>query len=496
VIGSGAGGGVVAAELAAAGRKVVVLEAGAGLQAPDFEQLELPGLQSLYLDAGLTASSDLGMAILAGGALGGGTTINWQTSLPLPDEVRAEWAERSGCRHFVEESFTQSLAAVMARLHAGTAESVINPNNATLREACTATGHGWTLLSRNARGCDPEQCGYCTFGCRLGAKQSTAVTWLADAQRDGGAEIVVRCRAERVLWQNGRVTGVEAVGTEEGTGRRHPVRIAAPVVVVAAGSLHSPALLLRSGLDLPALGRNLYLHPATSVAGLYEQRIESWKGPPQSVMCEDFAHQGGAYGFRLEAVPAHLGLLALATPWHGAREHRREMQRSAHKSSWVVLVRDRTGGRVRVGRDGRPIVEYRPDREAHAHLRQGVATAARLHWAAGALELLALHSRPHQLRRGAGLSPAAIDAFCDRLAASPQDRNRSPIFSAHQLGTCRMGSDRRHAVCDENGQVFGVRGLYIGDASAFPASSGVNPMITIMALAHHTAQRIKAGMGG
>jgi len=491
VIGSGAGGAVVAAELAAAGRKVIVLEAGAGLQAPDFDQRELPGLQNLYLDSGLSASNDLGMAILAGGALGGGTTINWQTSLPLPDEVRAEWAERSGCRHFLQESFTESMAAVLERLHAGTAETWINPNNATLRDACEALGHRWTLLARNARGCDPEQCGYCTFGCRLGAKQSAAVTWLADAQRDGAAQIVVRCSAERILWQNGQVTGVEAIAIEEGTGARHPVRITSPTVVAAAGSIHSPALLLRSGLDLPALGHHLYLHPATSVAGTYEQLIESWKGPPQSVLCEDFSRLSGFYGFRLEAVPAHPGLLALATPWHGARGHREEMQKSAHKASWVVLVRDRTGGRVRAGRDGRPIVEYRPDPEAHAHLRQGMAAAARLHWAAGALELLALHSRPHQLKRGAGLSPAAIDAFCDRLATSPQDRNRSPIFSAHQMGTCRMGSDRRTAVCDENGQVFGVRGLYIGDGSAFPSSSGVNPMVTIMALAHHTAQRIK-----
>lgn len=494
VIGSGAGGAVVAAELAAAGRKVIVLEAGAGLQAPDFDQRELPGLQHLYLDSGLSASNDLGMAILAGGALGGGTTINWQTSLPLPDEVRAEWAERSGCRHFLQESFTESMAAVLERLHAGTAETWINPNNATLRDACEALGHRWTLLARNARGCDPEQCGYCTFGCRLGAKQSAAVTWLADAQRNGAAQIVVRCSAERILWQNGQVTGVEAIAIEEGTGTRHPVRITSPTVVAAAGSIHSPALLLRSGLDLPALGHHLYLHPATSVAGTYEQLIESWKGPPQSVLCEDFSRLSGFYGFRLEAVPAHPGLLALATPWHGAREHREEMQKSAHKASWVVLVRDRTGGRVRAGRDGRPIVEYRPDPEAHAHLRQGMAAAARLHWAAGALELLALHSRPHQLKRGAGLSPAAIDAFCDRLATSPQDRNRSPIFSAHQMGTCRMGSDRRTAVCDENGQVFGVCGLFIGDGSAFPASSGVNPMVTIMALAHHTAQRIKASI--
>ncbi|HEX4963411.1 MAG TPA: GMC family oxidoreductase N-terminal domain-containing protein [Thermoanaerobaculia bacterium] len=490
VIGSGAGGGVVAAELAAAGRKVLVLEAGAGLQAPDFDQLELPALQRLYLDAGLTASRDLGMAILAGGALGGGTTVNWQTSLPLPDDVRAEWAERSGCGHFTRESFSRSLAAVLARLNAGTAESLINSSNATLRDGCTVAGHRWTTIPRNAKGCDLEQCGYCTFGCRLGGKQSSAVTWLADAQRDGGAEIVVQCRAERVLWQGGRVTGVEAVATED-SGRRHVVKVTAPIVVVAAGGIHSPALLLRSGPALPALGRNLYLHPAGSIAGTYEHPIETWKGAPQTVLCDEFARLAGPYGFRLETAPAHPGLMALATPWFGAREHRREMQGSAHKSTWVILVRDRTGGRVRVGKDGKPIVEYRPDPEAHAHLRQGAATAARLHLAAGAREVLGLNSRPHQLRAGA--SQAAIDAFCDRLAASPLDRNRSPIFSAHQMGTCRMGSDARSAVCDENGQVFGVRGLFIGDASAFPASSGVNPMITIMALAHHTAQRIEAG---
>lgn len=191
VVGSGAGGGVVAAELAAAGRRVVVLEAGGGRQAPDFDQAELAGMRDLYLDRGLAASRDLGLAILAGATLGGGTTVNWQTSLPLPDAVRDEWAERSGCAHFAEASFGRSLEAVAERLGLGVEDGAVNPNNARLRDGCQALGWRWRQVPRNAQGCDARQCGYCIFGCRHGGKQSSAVTFLADAQRRGGARVVV-----------------------------------------------------------------------------------------------------------------------------------------------------------------------------------------------------------------------------------------------------------------------------------------------------------------
>jgi len=493
VIGSGAGGGVAAAELAAKGLRVLVLEAGGGRQAPDFDQSELAGTRALYLDRGIAATRDLGMAILAGATLGGGTTVNWQTSIPLPDAVREEWAASSGCAFFVEESFSRSLAVVTSRLGAGTGESLVNANNARLRDGCRALGYRWTEVARNSRGCDPSQCGYCTFGCRHGGKQTSATTFLRDAQRCGETRIVAGCRARRVLWSGGRATGGEAVATTA-KGEEVAVTVRAPIVVVAAGSLHSPVLLLRSGVELPALGRHLHLHPATSVAGTYDDLIEPWSGPPQSILCDEFADGGGGnagYGFRLETAPAHPGLLALATPWCGARDHRREMQASARKSTIIVLVRDRHSGRVRLGRDGSPVVEYRPGRLEHRLLREGIAAASRVHLAAGARQLLALNHRRLGLR-DAG-DRAAVDAYFSDVAASRFGRNWSTLFSAHQMGTCRMGRDPRTAVCDADGQVFGIRGLYVADASAFPASSGVNPMITIMALSHHTAQRIDAG---
>jgi choline dehydrogenase-like flavoprotein len=492
VIGSGAGGGVIAAELAAAGKKAIVLEAGPGPQAPDYDQRELPGIHGLYLDRGMTTSADLGIAVLAGATLGGGTAVNWQTCLELPANVRAEWVELSGCSHFAEESFRRSFEAVSRGLNVGTDESVVNRPNALLRDGCAALGYGWQPIPRNARGCEPSQCGYCVYGCRHGGKQSTAVTFLRDAQQQGDARIIAGCRADRVRIERSRVVGVDATVLEPGGNGSHPVFVRADTVVAAAGALYSPALLWRSGVRLPALGRNLFLHPTGVVAASYDEPVEGWKGPPQSILCDEFAELAGPYGFRLEVAPTHPGMIALAVPWTSAREHRRGVQQAAHCAALIALVRDRRPGRLWFPRHGRPIIAYRPGPREQAHLRQGIATAARVHLAAGARAIRTLHTRPCVLERGA--SPAAVDAFYREVRQAPLDRNRSLLFSAHQMGTCRMGRDARTAVCDANGQVFGVRGLYIGDGSAFPASSGVNPMLTIMALAHHTAQRMKEDM--
>ncbi len=490
VVGSGAGGGTVAGELSARGYKVVLIESGPGDQAPNFSQGELDGTRRLYLDSGLTATRDLGVAILAGSCLGGGTTVNWQTCLRTPDYIRDEWAERSGCGLFTSDRFTRALDVAAIRLGASVDESEVNPNNAAIRRGCESLGYDWSVTERNARGCDTEQCGYCVYGCRAGGKQSTVVTYLQTVPRGRKSSIVTDCRADRLIIERNRVEGVIAK-TRDAAGSLVTTEIRAKVVVVCAGGIGTPTLLERSGISLPQLGRNLFVHPTTAVAGVYTDPIEAWRGPPQSIMSAQYARVAGNFGFRLEAAPTHPGLLALAAPWTSARAHRRLMQRAAHVASMIALTRDSAGGRVRARPDGSVRIDYKLGRPERALVAQGISAAARVHLAAGADEVHTLHTRGLALAKSA--SPAEADAFYRRIEGEPVDRNWSSLFSAHQMGTCRMGIDGSTSVCDERGQVFGVSGLYVADASTFPASSGVNPMLTVVAIATCVAEGIANG---
>jgi choline dehydrogenase-like flavoprotein len=490
VVGSGAGGGTVAGELSTRGYKVVLVESGPGDQAPNFSQGELDGTRRLYLDSGLTATRDLGVAILAGSCLGGGTTVNWQTCLRTPDYIRDEWAERSGCGLFTSDRFSRALDIAAIRLGASRDESEVNPNNAAIRRGCESLGYDWSVIERNARGCDTEQCGYCIYGCRAGGKQSTVVTYLQTVPRGRKSSIVTDCRVDRLIIERNRVEGVIA-RTRDTDGSLVTTEIRAKVVVVCAGGIGTPTLLERSGVSLPQLGRNFFIHPTTAVAGVYADPIEAWRGPPQSIMSAQFERVAGNFGFRLEAAPAHPGLLALAAPWTSPRAHRRLMQRAAHVASMIALTRDSSGGRVRARADGSVRIDYKLGKPERALVAQGISAAARVHLAAGADEVHTLHTRGLALAKSA--SPAEVDAFYRRIENEPVDRNWSSLFSAHQMGTCRMGIDGSTAVCDERGQVFGVSGLYVADASAFPASSGVNPMLTVVAIATCVAEGIANG---
>ena len=483
VVGSGAAGSVVAAELAASGHDVVVVEAGGIWSAGEFDQHELTGMHQLFREGGLAGTRDLSMSLLAGASIGGGTTVNWQSCFRTPDDVREEWAELSGCSFFTADSFTECLDAVWRRIGVATDESEINPNNDAICRGARSLGYRWSVIARNSLGCNTAQCGNCMFGCRVGGKQSAATTYLLDAIRSG-ARVVAPFTVTKVVQSKGKVTGVEGSYADPHSGRR-PVRIIASRVVLAAGGLETPAILYRSGLKSLQLGQHLFLHPTVAVTGIYPTPIESWKGPPQTVVCDEFSNMAEGYGYRIEAAPVHPGLLSVGVPWANAREHRREMQRARCAAPSIVLTRDSNPGRVRFDKEGQPYFEYRLGGEEKRLIKHGMATVARIHHAAGAERIITLHTTRLAWDRESAVS---IDKFCREIKAAPTSPNRLPLFSAHQMGTCRMGSDRASAICDGNGAVFGLSGAYVADASLFPASSGVNPMITIMALALHVAR--------
>ena len=478
VVGSGAGGGVVAAELAARGKDVVVLERGGYRNEADFTQQEGEGLERLYDAGGLLATRDLGLVILQGATLGGGTVINYTTSFATPEAVRDEWAREHGLPHFTSAEFTRSLDAVARRLGVNTDHAAPSGRDRVLIRGLERLGWHHGLLPRNVRGCTQDDaCGYCGYGCRAGAKQSTLVTYLPDAVA-AGARITVDCDVRRVIITGGRATGVEARVSG------HALTVRAGAVVVACGSIHSPALLLRSGVRLPALGRFLALHPATAVFGEMDEAVRPWTGTVQAHYSDQFADLDRGYGFKFETAPVHPSLLALAAPWESATQYADRMGRLARTALCGILLRDRFGGRVRVDREGCPVVDYRVSRYDAGHLRRALAAAAELLEAAGAREIWPPLARWISYKPGA---PRAREDWLARVDAAGWGANQLLLVTFHQMASCRMGASARSSVVDPEHGVWGVGGLYVADASVFPTSSGVNPMLTIMAIAHRAA---------
>ena len=473
VVGSGAGGAVAAAELAARGRKVLVLEQGALSTESDFVGDEAQGAARLFWDRQLLATEDLALSVFAGRTVGGGTVVNWSTSLRLPAEIRSEWASLG--LDGMDRELDTHYEAIERRLHIGTDESAHNVPNELLARGLDALGHQWIAIPRNVKGCG--DCGSCGYGCRRGAKQSTLITYLADACASG-AEIIANCRVDRVTTSNGRVTGISAnVG---GVG----IRAKAPLVVLAGGALGTPALLLRSNLGGKTVGSELHLHPVAPVIGLYDEPVRIWSGVPQAVVSDAFAHLDGAYGFRMEIPSALIGVLSASLPWRSAAEHRALIARAAHASVIIPIVRDRESGRVTVDRRGNTLVHYRVAGQTARHAARSIIEAARVHLAAGASQVVTLHTDPLRLSRGDDVRAFGLEV--QRRGIAP---NRVGMFSAHQMSTARMGADGRYSVADPDGRIRGVDGLVVADASAFPTASAVNPMLTVMALARRNVAR-------
>jgi choline dehydrogenase-like flavoprotein len=488
VIGSGAGGGVIAAELARGGSSVLVLEMGQYRNESDFNQLELPGMLELYLGGGLAASEDGSISILAGSTLGGGTVVNYMNCIRTPDPIRREWAQM-GVEGIDDPDYERHIDAIWERLGVNEAATSQNRTHRKLIQACEELGYPHRALTRNSDvACeDPSVCGYCAMGCQKGAKQSTMKTFLQDAA-DAGARFVVGARAERILVRDGRAVGVEATVTHE-DGTTSSLTVEAPSVVLACGAIESPALLLRSGIGGSAVGRHLRLHPAAVVVGVYEQPIEGWIGQIQSALSDEFKQCDGDYGFLIEATGVSPGLQSTALPWVDGRQHKELLARSLrHMAPFITVARDHGEGQVVIDEHGRAVTRWSFEDELDARLfHRANVELAKLHRAAGAREILTTFQRPRSWREGED-----FDAFLAEIEIASLAANDFAVFTAHQMGSCRMGSDPADSVADGRGQLHDTEGVWIGDGSAFPTAPGVNPMISIMSLARRTAANILA----
>ncbi len=489
VVGSGAGGGVIAGTLAAAGLHVVVLEAGGYFDESDFNMLELWAYQNLYYRGGPVPTIDGNVSMQAGAGLGGGTTINWTNCLRTTPWVREQWAREFGLEGVDGSEYDRHLDTVLERIGATDECSDYNGPTLRMKEGAEALGWSFERVVRNddPAGYSPETAAYMGFGDVSGSKMSTAKTFIADAAA-AGAQILVRTTARRILVENGRAAGVEAQYEDPESGRAAAVTVRAPQVVVACGSLESPALLLRSGIGGPAVGENLRLHPCAAMFGYYPEDQRSWWGAPHTGVVDEFADTGDGWGFLIETAQYTTGIGASALPFTSAEAHKAAMERYAHGATSIALLRDRGSGRVTIDADGEAMHSYALDDEVDvANARQGIDAQARIHEAAGAIEIRSLAVGPAPWRRGDDL-----EQFIARAQRAPLGFGGHRLFSAHQMGSCRMGSDPKTSVAGPWGELHDTPGVWVGDASAFPTSSGTNPMISIMALAHRTAEAISA----
>jgi choline dehydrogenase-like flavoprotein len=417
--------------------------------------------------------------------------------------VREEWAVDHGIDGLADgEAWSDDIATLEDELSV-TPSPRLPPKDLVIVNGAERLGWEAGPTRRNAVDC--HDCGSCPFGCRRGTKQSGIRVHLARAF-EAGARIVPQVRVTRVLVERGRALGVEGNALVPGTDPEPEIRrliVRARQVVLSAGALRSPAILQASGVRHHAIGQHLRLHPVPAVAGRMPMPIDMWHGPLQAARSLQFIEgDKDRNGYIIEAAPGHAGLIALVLPWDGTEAHAASMHDVRYLTPLVAVTRDGGTGRVTLTRAGRVRVDYRLDNVGVRTLRHASLQMARVARAAGASEIVAAATpaiRYQPVRGSTGSEDAAWHRFEERLGAMDFGPNRGSVFSAHQMGTVRMGAAPRDHPCDPYGRVWSrgrrgriIAGLYVADASLFPTGIGVNPMLTVMALARRVARTVLA----
>ena len=472
VIGTGAGGAVVAAELAQAGIDVVMVEAGRVFDAEEMGRDPAWALREMYQDGGTTiALGSPSIPIPLGKTVGGTTTINSGTCFRLPERVLKKWEslglpiDRDALnRHFSHVETRISVKPVPPSLLGG--------SSAVIARGAEAMGLSHGPLSRNIDGC--EQSGVCAFGCPRNAKQSMNITYVPDALH-AGATLYSRTRATQVLKKGGRAVGILA---QNGN---HTLEINADAVVSSCGAITGVPFLQQAGIRSRHLGRHLSIHPGTKIVAVMPEDVDGWADTPQGYGIYDFAEDG--LMFEGAFVPPEY--TAIALPFVG-RKFTEVMENYRRLAVFGFLVSDAPSGRVWRGVGGKPIISYWMPKSDLERVRLGLRTLSKVFFAAGATRIyLPVAHAEEQLSLESALN--ALDAPLDPLGLE--------MAAFHPLGTARMATSKRDGVIRPDLETWEIPGLHVVDGSIFPSSLGVNPQLSIMAYATAAAENIASQFG-
>ncbi|PXX50430.1 GMC family oxidoreductase [Aquitalea magnusonii] len=491
IIGTGAGGGMTAEVLAQAGLDVLMVEEGALRTSRDFRLLEAKAYPELYQESASRKTADKAINILQGRTVGGSTTVNWTSAFRTPPETLAWWGERYGLQGLNPQAMAPWFDLAEARLGIADWQTDPNPNNSVLERGCQALGLKHGRIRRNVRGC--WNLGYCGMGCATNAKQSMLVTTIPGALQHR-AGLLARARVDRLLpaadgktlqGAEGSLLAADGHGL---TGRKFAVR--ARHVVLAAGAIGSPAILLRSQLGGAQVGRRTFLHPVVVSGAVMPQRIEAYNGAPQTVYSDHFMHTqplDGPLGYKLEVPPVHPLLMGVTLSGFGAASAGL-MQQLPHLQVVLALLRDgfhpdSQGGQVRLRQDGSPELDYPLNDVLWDGVRRSWLTMAELQFAAGARQVQVLHEQ-------ADLQ-SSWKATRAQILQLPLKPLLARVVSAHVMGGAAMSSQPEEGVVDEYGRHWQLRNLSIIDGSVFPTSIGANPQLSIYAFALRAAHHLR-----
>ena len=483
VIGSGAGGAVVAKELAEAGRDVVLLEQGGHYTKDDFTQREDEMMPLLYEDMGQRATVDQTIMILQGRNVGGSTVHNLCYCFRTPEPILDKWRRDAGVRDLSAADMLPSFERVERMLKVKPIRpDEVNTLNDKIRQGCEKLGYSGFVTNHNRENCTKS--GFCLLGCPFDAKQSMLITYIPAADR-AGARIYADCPVRRLTEGNGKVARVEGEIVDALGRPRHRFTVTPQVVVLCAGAINSPALLLQSGIanSNGRVGRDLHLHPSVLVSGVYDEDIYGYRGIPQSYYVDEFIDLETDPDSGYVLMPVYGFPVMTATQLPGFGRAHFTMMRNFHRMVGIlVLMHDQSAGQVAVDSNGKPRISYAVNEKEQQLFAEGLQHCAEILFAGGAHTVMVPYTKPLLL------DP---DSPLDVIRERGVHQGDIPIASTHPQSTCAMGEDRARAVVNSYGQSHDLHNLFVCDMSVFPTSLGAPPQISTAALADRTAQYIK-----
>ncbi|GAV63740.1 GMC_oxred_N domain-containing protein/GMC_oxred_C domain-containing protein, partial [Cephalotus follicularis] len=500
VVGSGSGGGVVAGVLAKAGYKVLVLEKGTYCARSNLSLLEGPTMDQMYLSGGLLATDDMGVIVLAGSTVGGGSAIKWAASVQTPRHVINEWSDQHGLELFDSKLYKEATTVVCHKMGVQSEFEDEGFNNAILRRGCEELGYPVENIPRNST--PDHYCGWCCLGCKDGRKKGTSETWLVELVDSGNGVILPGCKAIKVLHKRKRGTArTTATGVAfevEYKGTKDICFVESKVSIVACGAIRTPTLLKKSGLKSANIGKNLHLHPVTMAWGYFPdtpvsststawlEGKKSYEGgimTAMSTVVSNFNKSG--YGALIQTPGLHPGMFSSLMPCVSGTDMKNRMCRFSRTAHIFALARDKGSGILNSPHS----ISYNMEPIDEEHLQKGLEKVLRILAAAGAEEIGTHHSKDKTINVKK-VSSHEFERFVKVESSRPLRDLSTQICSAHQMGSCRMGIDPKRSVVNQMGETWEVEGLYVADTSVFPTALGVNPMVTVQAIAYCTAQSV------